>query len=612
VKKPVFPRIASLFVAYVGVFAVLVIIQFANHRTFTLRVGDFVVSGNYSGRKAGTEASQGNERLLEGDAGILYGGMEFFLTGDGGSNGLGILTGDGGRTQVRPIAMTISERSALFQLSGGAEISFNGQYNGGAQELQIRVNLPEGAQGLELPYRLLRSSRIRRNADGESHVIAGGKSYRFNESTVDYARRLVILAVGEPAAFYGAVPDAEVIDPSRFVLSAARNRRYYDEALNRWRDRSFSLWGLSAGDNPDEETVLTYLAESLSRGSYESAVAAISPNFSRNPQRSFMSSVYLGRTDQGLRSSLVYERENFSRLSRLIAEGSVDFLKDPHVIEFLAVRGYGGLIDSGAGIVNALKNADLDLDLDLDTELLPGILEGYMDWLSSRPNTENPFERLADWACFSLSEKIVAGYQGERILVFNRGQADLEFNSRLGAALIAYGEYTGQELWAGIGRSLVLSVLAFLDETGTAPLVLSLGPEGGFEADPGAARSSALGSARIYRLLRLGDYSARAVGLHATANGVWTWTAASAVTANFNQENNMLDISVVFPRDETHYMLIRGIRPFAQIQLYNIPYRTDPRFESYDSSGWAYSPSEQTLMVKMKHQLPTEHIQIYY
>jgi hypothetical protein len=231
-----------------------------------------------------------------------------------------------------------------------------------------------------------------------------------------------------------------------------------------------------------------------------------------------------------------------------------------------------------------------------------------MDWLSYRPNTDNPFEQLAIQACLSLSEKIVAGHQGERILMFAGEQADMEFNSRLGAALTAYGEHTAQEVWTGIGRSLVLSVLAFVDGTGEAPLVLGLSEESWIEAGVGAT----LSSARIYRLLRLGSYAARTIGLQADANGVWTWTAASAVNATFSQETNLLDISVSFPRGQTHYMLIHGIRPFSQLRLYDIPYRTDPRFESYDSSGWAYSPSEQTLMVKMKHQIPIEHIQIFY
>jgi hypothetical protein len=599
VKKPFFFRIIGLAVVYAGTFILLVALQFANRRGFTLAVGDFVVSGSFSAQEDGA-APQGDERLLEGEAGILYGGMEFFLTDDKGGNNLSLLTGSGEREHTRPLAMTVSDGAVLFQLSGGAAISFDNRQNGRTRELLITVDLPEDCQALELPYRLLRSSRIRRNADGESHVIAGGKTYRFNASTVDFERRLLIISVNEPMASYGIVPGTEVFDPSRFILGAARDKRRYDEALGSWRDRSFDLWSLAAGNKPDEETALSCLAESALRGSYQTVVAALSPTFVEETRRSFMPSVYLGGMSQGLRSGIVYERDNFSRLSRLVAEGSADFLKDPHVIESLALRGYGDLVDSGAALVKSLNRAGLDL--------LPGILEGYMDWLSCRPGTDNPFERLADQACFTLSEHIVASHVGERVLVFDGEMADLEFNTRLGAALTAYGEHTGQEVWAGLGRSLVLSALAFVDETGAAPLALRLGANGEVKAEAGAV----LGSARIYRLLRLGEYSVKAVGLHNAANGIWAWTAASGVTATFDRENNMLDISAVFPRGETHYMFIRGIRPFTQIRLYNIPFRTDPRFESYDSSGWIYSPSEQTLMVKMKHQLPLEHIQIYY
>jgi hypothetical protein len=77
-------------------------------------------------------------------------------------------------------------------------------------------------------------------------------------------------------------------------------------------------------------------------------------------------------------------------------------------------------------------------------------------------------------------------------------------------------------------------------------------------------------------------------------------------------ENNMLDIAATFPVGETHYMVIRGVKPFTKIQLYNMDYRTDPQFERYDSSGWSYSPSEQTLLVKMKHRTNTEHVRIFY
>ncbi|WP_010263571.1 hypothetical protein [Treponema primitia] len=613
-RKPIFPRIISLIVLYVGVFIILVVIQFTEHRNFTQKIGDFVVSGHYGkqvpvARETSlqvAEVARDNARPLNGELSIFYGGMEFFLTDDDNADSLCILNRDGKRERTRPVSITISKNSALFMLAGGTELSFTSQNTSGRQELRIGANLPEGYMGLELPYRPLGSSRIRHNDDGESHIIADGKSYHFTNSTVDSARHLILMDIQNPLVFYGVVPGIEVLDPSRFILSSAQDKRNYNDVLSRWRDRSFSRWGETIGDNRNEEALLAYLSESLQRGSYQSGVSAISSDFLEGNQKSFESTAYIGHMDQGLRSNAVFERENFSRFTRLIENGSVDFLKNFHVIEFIAIRGYGNLLNSAAGIIRSIDTAALNPDL------IPGILEGYMDWQHYLPNEENPFEGLMDQACFALSEGIVMDNQQEQIFVFNQGMADLEFNLRLGAGLIAYGEYTGQEIWDGIGRSLVLSVLSLVDETGTAPLTLSLSENGDITPADGAASNTTLSSARIYRQLRLGDYAARAISLGSAINGVWTWTAAAGVTASFSQENNALDISVSFPSGETHYMLIRGIQSFTQIQLYNIPFRTDPQFERYDSSGWAYSPSEQTLMVKMKHRLTTEHIRVFY
>ncbi|MDR1596847.1 MAG: hypothetical protein LBR99_03990 [Treponema sp.] len=580
-------------------------VQFSKQRGFTHRIGDFVISGHYSDQGLTPKVSGGTEYSLEGPVDIFYGGMEFFLTDDDNVDSLCVLTRDGKREPARPAAMTISNiktaDSVLFLLAGGTELGFSSLNAGGRQELRISVNLPEGYQGLELPYRPLSSSRIRHSGDGESHIIANGKSYQFNNAAVDSIRHLILMDIQNPTVSYGVVPEAEVLDPSRFVLGSARDRRNYNDVLNRWRDQAFSRWGADIENSRDEETALAYLSESVQRGSYQSAVSAIPSAFLEGNQRSFESVPYIGRLDQGLRSNAVFERDNFNRLTRLIENGSVEFLKDVHVIEFLAVRGYGNLLDSAAGIIGSIDRATLDPDL------LPGILEGYMDWQYYRPNEKNPFEGLMDQACFAVSDGIVMDDPEERIFVFNQGTANMEFNLRLGAALGAYGEYTGQEVWGGIGRSLVLSVLSLPDGAGRVPLTLTLSENGDF-----IAANASLNSSRIYRQLRLGEYSARAISLGSAVNGAWAWTAAAEVTAQFSQEKNLLDIFVSFPSGETHYMLIRGIQRFTQIQLYNIPFRTDPQFESYDSSGWAYSPSEQTLMVKMKHRLATEHILIYY
>jgi hypothetical protein len=166
----------------------------------------------------------------------------------------------------------------------------------------------------------------------------------------------------------------------------------------------------------------------------------------------------------------------------------------------------------------------------------------------------------------------------------------------------------GREEWAEIGRSLVLSIIALSESSGP----LTVASDGSIAGSPGG---SVLSSGRVYRLLRQGEYQPRAVSIGRASGGIWTWTVASAVRAAYSQNeegNTILDISVSFPAGETHYMIIRGIRPFIQLQLYDIPFRTDPQFERYDSSGWSYSASEQTLVLKMKHRISTEHIEIFY
>ncbi|MCL2130741.1 MAG: hypothetical protein FWH35_10375, partial [Treponema sp.] len=160
------------------------------------------------------------------------------------------------------------------------------------------------------------------------------------------------------------------------------------------------------------------------------------------------------------------------------------------------------------------------------------------------------------------------------------------FNLRLGKALLAYAEDVNDTVKAGIARSLILSSLSMA----------------GMEGEPSAAR--------LYRILTPLDAYPRAVSISDAPNNVWAWTTAPEVNAVITTD--VMDITVRFPAQETHYMIIRGIRPFARLQLYNMDFRSDPQFERYDSSGWAYYAQEQTLVLKMKHRTIDENIRIIF
>ena len=57
---------------------------------------------------------------------------------------------------------------------------------------------------------------------------------------------------------------------------------------------------------------------------------------------------------------------------------------------------------------------------------------------------------------------------------------------------------------------------------------------------------------------------------------------------------------------------LKGIPAFQQIFIYDMAFRTDPRFETYNSSGYVYKSDSQTLLLKSRHKSENENIRMSY
>ncbi|MDR2070331.1 MAG: hypothetical protein LBP81_02795, partial [Treponema sp.] len=601
-KRFFFPRMVGLIFLYLGIFVALVMIQFTKQRGFIRHIGDMTVSGQYGESPIRTAdvggEAPGADYPLAGDITVSFGGMEFLLH-DGGK--FSFLRYAGGMDSILPQTMSVYGSSASFGFAGGTRLIFDALNAGdsGEPELRITGQFGEEYAGLELPYRFQRTSRIRDAGGGQFIVMAEGISYRFDSSRLNSDRKVVILNTDEAIAYYRAVPEPPVVEQKEiafddFILPAARNEVLYNEAVNHWRDEAYSLWSRSVRTTDNEALIAAYVGESIGRGVYQEAMAGIPSAFLRRASWTYTSSVYLGRLDIGLRSLSSFDRDAVARLSSLIAAGSKDFFLESHAVEFCGLRGYDQILDGIAELARSLDPASLSPDL------IPGILESYTEWGIYRSPDNNPFEGLVASACQILYDGIKENAAGNRVLYFDGSRADTEYNFRLGLALDRYGRSSGREEWGALGRSLVISILS-LTENGSFPAGFAISEEetGGnpkvLDADliPDRARVDFL---TLYRLFPGPTYP-HAVRIGVLAGNVWAWTASDSVTVS--QKNNIVDIAVSFPVGETHYMLIRGLRPFVKIQIYGIDYRTDPRFEYYDAAGWTFSSSEQTLLLKL-------------
>ncbi len=592
-KKPVFPRIMALLALYIAVFAGLVLLQFTKRTSFTHRNGSIVVSGFYKDDIEQPILSD-TEFLISGDARALFQGVEFILAPD---RGFIMKDNEGNEIEFSLEKMTVSGENIRFMLSGGAVIEFSPQFTGGNEGLQITGTFNSETASIELPFKTPRSAKIDEN---DTLIVTNdGIMYAFNKSSVDVTRKVLTFSQNNPNAHYAVIPDAENFNLAACILAEAESIGDYDAALDRWKDQSYLTWGRLLQSNPTEGLATVYLTESVKRGNYRTAAASIPQPFLTGQQRTFRSSVFLGRLDLGLRSISTHERNYLAETSRLINEKSSNLFNETHVFDHLSIRNMTTLINDGAAFVSTIDPSSLNL------QMLPGIFEGWRDWESMRTAGENPFERLLEQAFFVLSQNIIKVKGREAVFVQENNEIDVLYNASLGRALIEYGDASGSHERAAIGRSIVLSVLGLVDQNGTIPLYAEIIEDGTLQI-PTDAR---VNSFRLYTIFHDDEYYPRAVPIKSVP-GVWAWTAASTVTSTMT--NNVLDISAGFPSGETHYMIIRGVKPFVKIQLYNMDYRTDPNFERYDSSGWSYSASEQTLLVKMKHRTNIEHIRIFY
>ncbi|MDR2102582.1 MAG: hypothetical protein LBP42_00605, partial [Treponema sp.] len=330
----------------------IAMIQFTKHGGFTRQIGDFVITGQYRVPDAADASADPNTYFLRGGIRIFFGGLEFSLTGD--ESGFGFIKTGGGREFILPGSMVLSGEQAVFSFPGGTELSFSTQYIRGKPELRINARLEEGAELLELPYTPLKTSQIQDDGGGQFLVRADGENYSFDRSSLDSQRRVLLLDREGPGISYRAVPEKKALDPADFVIPQAQDKQQYEKALDQWRDQNYSRWSRIIARTTEEDLVVAYEAESLRRGAYRSAQSTAPAVFLKASQRTFRSSVFLGQISAGFRSLSAFERERIGRLSRLLNEKSLDFLKEPHAFEFLALRGYTAFMDDGAALVHAL------------------------------------------------------------------------------------------------------------------------------------------------------------------------------------------------------------------------------------------------------------------
>jgi hypothetical protein len=595
---------AGVYFLYIAAFFLIVYIQFSRQLSFSRIVGNFVVSGRLRESAETDVALSPNEYPVNEYAKVSFGGVDFILSNEA-SNPLVLVDEDGEKAPLTVDRLTISHDRAHFLLSDGAELVFYTQESADINGLFISGILPEKASYLQLPYLPATFAEISVDDSGRRKVSADNITYMFDRRSVSDDEGHLILRRDDPMVFYHIESETSTFNPAAFVVHGGIDKTVYEELLRLWADKVYTAWEKSVSTTRDESLVSVYLAESVRRGTYERARSTMLQSFRNLPEQTYLSAPFIGRLSVALRTLSVAANVQTAQLTAFLREDTPALLGKDVLKPWTLPATRNLLKEQGL-------YADTVADSALTLEEVVTIFEGCNNWPVHFPNVENPFERLADRALELIANGLVKDENAGIVFVTADTQVDILFNLRLGIALAAYGDKHGRSSWVGIGHSLLLSVLTFTDDAGELPAFLTINSAGEIITGENGEDDTTekIAAAQIYPVLTLAAYYPRPVDLTTVRDGLWVWTAAPETTAVF--QNNVLDISVSFPVGLVHHLLIRGVDPFSKIQLRDMDYRSDPRFEEYQSPGWTYSVSERTLLVKMVQRSEIEHIRIFY
>jgi len=347
-----------------------------------------------------------------------------------------------------------------------------------------------------------------------------------------------------------------------------------------------------------EEAINLLLIESLERGLYQDFQSELQSVTSRNRSRlSSLTAVYLGDiVTQGNNMIASDWRFQTQLNSGLSTEG----------YRFFDYRGLYTFFNSQLGLyrkTEQLENLAISYQQQPDNYLYQlNRLEFLLEAEEDQPDAD----RLA-----AIQEQLEAllldnvFWIKEDLLLFDeQGIAQMEASLRLGKMLVQFAPQLSDQQWLLAGRKMVLSALRYSDNLGYIPESLIFNSTG----DP--EQIGFIRPEHIYHLLSMSDYRPQRIPLTDNLGaGSWVYTGVSKLSISNTPRETVFNVD--FPVDASHHMVIRGIKPFTNIYLHGIRWKSDANFQRY-SDGWVYDRQKEILYLKVQHRRPTERIQIRY
>lgn len=446
--------------------------------------------------------------------------------------------------------------------------------------LAIITDFPKNIKNFAIPYNYASNMKIQK--DDGNRVILDGRKNSWEVSANSLSNGYFYTSSSDFVATYAIYDETQKFTFDSIVELASANSSVFEQNITTFRNNLISAFKANNVEaNLTEQIVVSYIAAQAENGNYVSAVDEIPSGYKKNKQRTYLSAPYLNTLEEmnSILEKTIKEYEK--KITDASALNSLDIFTVRNIADFMCIH-------SNPAVVKKLLQGTSYVDSNtLTISQAAGILQVFSDM--SKLNSE--YAKLMVPALSNCVQRITdaCNYDGN-VLSISENDTFLSVIQGIetGIALLRYGTLTDDLTLQKAGYVLVNS---YLIESGSFDLRTL---------------------ANLYPILSYNNwYYPHFEKISGSEdNMMWAWTCAKSITSS--KEDGIMSINIDFPENYTHYVILKGIPQFSTIYIYNMAFRTDPRFETYNSSGYVYKQNSQTLLLKSRHKSKLETVSFEY
>lgn len=334
-------------------------------------------------------------------------------------------------------------------------------------------------------------------------------------------------------------------------------------------------------DNITEQVAVSYVAAMAENGSYKRALENIPDSVKKNRQRTYLSAPYMNNLED-MNATLEKEMKDYElKIKGSALSASMDIFTIPNIADFMYIQSDSSNVIK---LLQAASHADVS---ELSLAQISGILRVYADLTKYKPSYAEIMVPVLEECIKKITES--CNFEGN-VLTISENDTFLSVIQAIetGVSLLRYGTIIQDEVLINAGHAIVNS---YLSESTSFDLRTLC---------------------NLYPIVAYDNpYYPHLEKVRESGNElIWAWTCAKSIECK--RDAGEINFTIDFPEGDTHYVIIKGVPQFSSIYIYDMAFRTDPRFETYNSSGYIFKKSTDTLLLKSRHKKRLETVRLIY